>query len=224
MTNPTNTTRSASASRLAAELRQRSAGRQSAYWLGIAGPPGSGKSTLAEALAERLPDSVIIPMDGYHLYRTQLDALDNAAQAHARRGAPFTFNGQRFVRDLQVAKARGQGLFPAFSHGTGDPVEAAITLTQKMPIVIVEGNYLLLPEAPWSGLSAVFDETWFVDEPLDVCCQRVTARHQRVGRTAEQAQHRVATNDRLNAQLVITACRHRADRRVRLADQTSHPQ
>lgn len=219
MTNPTDTTPSVSSSKLAAELQQRTAGRQSTYWLGIAGPPGSGKSTLARALANHLPGSVIIPMDGYHLYRTQLDALDNPAAAYARRGAPFTFNGQRFVEDLQCAKATGQGQFPAFEHGTGDPVEAAITLSQNTPIAIVEGNYLLLPEKPWSLLPAVFDETWFVDEPLEVCCQRITARHQRVGRTAAQAQHRVATNDRLNAELVITACRQRADRRVRLAEE-----
>ncbi|MCR9199434.1 MAG: hypothetical protein NXI04_12375 [Planctomycetaceae bacterium] len=204
---------------LAAELQQQILESQSTYWLGIAGPPGSGKSTLADLLAEQLSGSVIIPMDGYHLYRSELDALDHPAEAHARRGAPFTFNGRRFVEDLQNAKASGQGRFPDFEHGTGDPVENAISLTVGTKMVIVEGNYLLLPEAPWSLLRHVFDETWFVDEPLDVCCQRIIARHQRVGRTAEQAQHRVATNDRLNAELVITACRHRADRRVRLADQ-----
>ena len=193
----------------------------------IVGPPASGKSTTAETLAERLnaadPGSAaVFPMDGYHYD----DAVLHARGQRPRKGAPFTFDVAGFghmlkrLRDNQEAEIA----VPVFDRSLEISRNAARIIPNTVRHLIVEGNYLLLPEAPWSGLSAVFDETWFVDEPLDVCCQRVTARHQRVGRTAEQAQHRVATNDRLNAQLVITACRHRADRRVRLADQTSHPQ
>lgn len=225
MTDPNDLPPSTSASVLADDVQQKAARHSQPYWLGIAGPPGSGKSTLAQAVASSLPHSLIIPMDGYHLYRSQLDAMDDPAAAHARRGAPFTFDAQRFVQDLKAAKTTGQGRFPAFEHGTGDPVEEAIELTREIRIVLVEGNYLLLPQSPWSSLRSVFHETWFVDVPLDVCCERITSRHQSVGRTAQQAHDRVATNDRLNAELVISSCRLRADRRVRLADATgSHGQ
>ncbi|XP_019089401.1 PREDICTED: ATP-dependent kinase YFH7-like [Camelina sativa] len=31
-------------------------------------------------------------MDGFHLYRSQLDAMEDPKEAHARRGAPWTFD------------------------------------------------------------------------------------------------------------------------------------
>ncbi|MEM9009144.1 MAG: hypothetical protein AAGE59_37270, partial [Cyanobacteria bacterium P01_F01_bin.86] len=47
------------------------------HWIGLAGAPGSGKSTTAQAMCQRLPEKVTaIPMDGYHYYRRQLDAMD----------------------------------------------------------------------------------------------------------------------------------------------------
>ena len=62
--------------------------------VGLAGPPGSGKSTLAVEVTQRInklwpqkarsfdsqvkpPDvAIVIPMDGFHLYRSQLDAME----------------------------------------------------------------------------------------------------------------------------------------------------
>jgi pantothenate kinase len=46
-------------------------------------------------------------------------------------------------------------------------------------VVLVEGNYLLLPEEPWRQLRALFDEAWFVDCPLDVAMLRVLRRQVR---------------------------------------------
>lgn len=62
--------------------------------VGLAGPPGAGKSTLASEVVQRVnelwpekassldsevrpPDvAVVLPMDGFHLYRSQLDAME----------------------------------------------------------------------------------------------------------------------------------------------------
>ena len=62
--------------------------------VGLAGPPGSGKSTLADEVVSRInklwsegvssmdswvqpPDvAIVIPMDGFHLYRSELDAME----------------------------------------------------------------------------------------------------------------------------------------------------
>lgn len=62
--------------------------------MGLAGPPGAGKSTLASEVVQRInklwpqksssfdsqvkpPDvATVLPMDGFHLYRSQLDAME----------------------------------------------------------------------------------------------------------------------------------------------------
>lgn len=38
-------------------------------------------------------------MDGYHLYRKDLDE-----EGHRRRGAPFTFDSEKFKNDLSKLK------------------------------------------------------------------------------------------------------------------------
>lgn len=48
-------------------------------------------------------------MDGYHLRRAQLDSMPNAKEAHARRGAPWTFDGAAFVLALASLHRADQG-------------------------------------------------------------------------------------------------------------------
>lgn len=38
----------------------------------IAGIPGSGKSTISCVLEAKIKDCIVIPMDGFHLYRKEL--------------------------------------------------------------------------------------------------------------------------------------------------------
>ncbi len=55
------------------------------HLVGIAGSPGSGKSTLAQSVAQRVNElcqqqgisrgAAVAPMDGFHLYKAQLDAM-----------------------------------------------------------------------------------------------------------------------------------------------------
>lgn len=189
-------------------------------WIGLAGAPGSGKSTVAAGLQGRMGDAlVVIPMDGYHFSRHELDAMSDPENAHARRGAPFTFDAPRLIQDLREARRRGVGSFPSFDHGAGDPVENTIALTnERARVVLVEGNYLLLDDEPWCQLREhVFDEGWFLDVPLDECNRRVYQRHLATGKSAHVAQWRVETNDSLNAELVITQSRKNADRILKFA-------
>jgi pantothenate kinase len=207
---------------LAAELKQAASqiSQGSQLWIGLAGAPGSGKSTLAEALKTSIGNSlVVIPMDGYHYYRSELDKMDNPQQAHLRRGAPFTFNATRFVDDLIKARNAGKGIFPGFDHGVGDPVENEITLSRSHKIVLVEGNYLLLDTDPWCLLrEKVFDITWYLDVPLEECIQRLCKRHVQVGYSEEEARHRVALNDGINAELISNVSPKNADKTIRFSD------
>lgn len=178
--------------------------------IGVAGIPGSGKSTLAAQLAESLPSAFVLPMDGYHLRRDQLDD-----EGKRRRGAPWTFDAARFREDLLALQASGEGQFPNFDHAVKDPVENAIQVTSGTQWVIVEGLYLLL--SSWR-LQEVFDLTLFLDCDPDIAMSRVAARHVACGLAEDmtQALARVEQNDRVNANLILADnCPERATVRVR---------
>jgi pantothenate kinase len=205
---------------LAQELIEKAAGLPDGtrFWLGIAGGPGSGKSTLAAALKARLKQSlVVIPLDGYHYLRSQLNKMENPEEAFIRRGAPFTFDSTRFVNDLVKARSSGEGTFPSFDHQEGDPVENQIQLSSTDKIVVVEGNYLLLNTATWRRLrEEVFDETWFLDVSVQESNRRVMERHIKIGLSEEQARQRVATNDGINAEMIAKESPGNADRIIRI--------
>ncbi|XP_020093113.1 putative uridine kinase C227.14 isoform X2 [Ananas comosus] len=204
------------------------------YIVGLAGPPGAGKSTLASEVIRRvnllwsqklveanstlLPDEVatVLPMDGFHLYRYQLDAMENPKEAHARRGAPWTFNPELLFKCLQTLRNEGSVYAPSFDHGVGDPVENDIFVSSQHKVVIVEGNYLLLEEDTWKDLSALFDEKWFIDVDIDVAMQRVLNRHISTGKEPDVAKWRIEYNDRPNAELIMKSKKH-ADLVIRLS-------
>ncbi|WP_411825541.1 uridine kinase [Luteolibacter sp. AS25] len=189
------------------------------YWIGLAGGPGSGKSTVTGKLKAALGDKIdVIPMDGYHYYRSELDLMEDPIEAHERRGAPFTFNAEKLVEDLTRAHESGSGLFPGFDHSKCDPEERSVSLAPGKKIVIVEGNYLLLSESPWNLLLLdVFDEGWFLYVPLEECKRRVLKRHHQVMKmTREEAMWRVMTNDGPNAELVTNESIQNAHRVIEI--------
>jgi pantothenate kinase len=196
----------------AADAIERAVRTRSAELIALAGVPGSGKSTVADELRTRWPRAVVLPMDGYHLPKQNLDS-----DGMRRRGAPHTFDPARLRADLLRLKATGAGEFPGFDHAEGDPREAAIRIDADARPIFVEGLYLLL--ADWR-LEALFDLRVFLDCPVDVAMRRVAARHLACGLApdAAAAQARAETNDRLNAELILAdGCRERADMVIRIA-------
>ncbi|KAL0800662.1 hypothetical protein Bca101_055837 [Brassica carinata] len=189
--------------------------------VGLAGPPGAGKSTLAYQVVRRInslwpqkassfdaevmpPDvATVLPMDGFHLYRSQLDAMEDPKEAHARRGAPWTFNPSLLLNCLKKLRNEGSVYVPSFDHGVGDPVEDDIFVSLQHKVVIVEGNYLLLEEGTWKDISDMFDEKWFIDVNLDTAMQRVESRHISTGKPPDVAKWRIDYNDRPNAELIM---------------------
>ncbi|KAG4916138.1 hypothetical protein JHK87_053695 [Glycine soja] len=189
--------------------------------VGLAGPPGAGKSTLAHEVARRinklwpekassfdsqvqLPDvAIVVPMDGFHLYRSELDEMENPEEAHARRGAPWTFNPLRLLQCLKNLRMHGSVYVPSFDHGVGDPVEDDIFVNLQHKVVIVEGNYLLLEDGVWKEISSFFESCMFIDIDIDKAMQRVLKRHISTGKPPDIAKQRIENNDRLNAELIM---------------------
>ncbi|XP_021281364.1 putative uridine kinase C227.14 isoform X2 [Herrania umbratica] len=174
--------------------------------VGLAGPPGAGKSTLAVEVMQRInklwpqkarsfdsqvkpPDvAIVIPMDGFHLYRSQLDAMENPEEAHARRGAPWTFDPMLLLNCLNNLRDQGSVYAPSFDHGVGDPIE-----------------------------DDIFVSLQFIDVDLDTAMQRVLKRHISTGKPHDVAQLRIDYNDRPNAELIMTSKKN-ADLVIRSID------
>jgi pantothenate kinase len=177
--------------------------------LGLVGPPGAGKSTLAAALqAEFAKVAQVVPMDGFHLANVELERLGR----RGRKGAPDTFDSAGYVALLRrlLAQADGEIVYaPEFRREIEEPIASAIPVFAGTRLVITEGNYLLLEEGPWADVKGLLDEVWYIDVDDSLRVGRLTQRHERFGRSAEEAAAWVAGTDEPNARL-IEAARARA--------------
>jgi pantothenate kinase len=197
--------------------------------LGITGPPGAGKSTLAAAVHAYAPAaSVVVPMDGFHLAQTSLERLGLAD----RKGAPDTFDAAGLVAlllRLRVAAGGGGGddhgrdaaaareddddrvstvWAPEYRRDLRNGVAGAIAVPVDVPLVVVEGNYLLVDAFGFAPVAGLLDECWFVAPDDEVRRARLAARHEHFGKPAAAALAWTDGPDEANARLVApTAAR-----------------
>jgi pantothenate kinase len=201
--------------------------------IAISGLPGSGKTTVASTLAKKLneryhqewrtkhpnspgtapydPDIAYhVPLDGYHLTRAQLAAMPNPEEAAYRRGAAFTFDGEKYhelVRQLRerILPESVTIYAPSFDHGIKDPVENDIPIPPTARVVVFEGLYVALDEEPWKDAAGLMDELWFVDVHMDVAVERLVKRHVAAGLSpdSQHARTRVMASDMRNGQHVL---------------------
>lgn len=146
-------------------------------------------------------------MDGFHYTRAALSAMPNPEEAHARRGAAFTFDASRYlhmVTDLRNPPGKTI-IVPTFDHARKDPVEGDLTIPLSTRIVLVEGNYIALNEELWRDARSLFDEVWFVEVDFEVARRRLAARHVRAGiaKTLEDGDKRAVENDLPNGREII---------------------
>jgi pantothenate kinase len=178
--------------------------------LGIAGAPGAGKSTVAELVTRGLgPDARLVPMDGFHLCQAELVRLGR----RDRMGAPDTFDAAGYVALLRRLRDPGERLVyaPEFRREIEEPFAGAIAVPAEVPLVVTEGNYLLL----WEDVRALLDEAWFVETDEELRLERLIARHVEFGKSPPQAREWVMRSDQRNA-AVIAPTRAYADAVVRL--------
>ena len=172
----------------------------------IAGAPGSGKSTLADDLVDRLnrraPGSAaVIPMDGFHLD----DGLLEARGTLSRKGAPHTFDVGGLAAMLRRLRANEEDevIVPLFDRKLEISRAGARAVPASIPLLVVEGNYLLLDEPGWRDLRAIFDLTISLDVPFDVLEHRLLQRWTDMGFAPGAAQAKAYENDLPNARTVI---------------------
>lgn len=178
--------------------------------LGIAAAPGAGKSTLAQDLRQALGSAVqVVPMDGFHLANSELQRLGRAG----RKGAADTFDAEGYVHLLHRLRQQqaGQTIYaPEFRRDLEEAVAGAIAVEASTPLIITEGNYLLLQDGAWGHVRGALDEAWYLDLEPALRQQRLLARHMHFGRSKEAALEWIAQTDEPNARR-IEATRVRAD-------------
>ena len=168
----------------------------------VAGAPASGKSTLADDIADQLNKgghrSQVVPMDGFHLDNTVLDQMG----LRPRKGAPETFDVGGLIRMINALSQDDQIYFPQFDRSRDIAIAGAATVAPDVETVIVEGNYLLFAETPWSALAPLWDLRIFLTVPENVLRGRLIDRWLAHDHSQAAAEARADGNDMANARRV----------------------
>lgn len=173
----------------------------------IAGPPGAGKSTLANRLesalmARGLPAS-ILPMDGFHMDNGVLEERGLLT----RKGAPETFDVRGLHDLLRAVRTGVEVLAPVFDRDRELAIAAARAIAAGPQIILAEGNYLLLDEAPWNGLADLFDLTVMLAPPEEELRRRLDARWRHYKLSESAILEKLDGNDLPNGRRVLEKSR-----------------
>ncbi|WP_205944461.1 nucleoside/nucleotide kinase family protein [Pelagibius litoralis] len=176
----------------------------------LAGAPASGKSTLAEVaeakLNEEMPGAcAVLPMDGFHYD----DAVLEARGWRARKGAPHTFDVGGLAAMLARLRANREPAVavPRFDRGLEIARAAAVLIEPSVRLILVEGNYLLLKEAPWDALAPLFDLTALIESDEETRVARLRQRWLDHNLSAPEIAAKLEENDLPNGRLVYANSR-----------------
>ena len=182
-----------------AEIIRAKAQGQGRFLTALAGPPGAGKSTLAAELVSALGQGAkAVPMDGFHYD----DAVLIARGARDRKGAPDTFDAQGFFHLLKRLRVEDEVAIPLFDRDLEISRAGADIVTAADRLLVVEGNYLLLNEAPWPEAAPLFDLTVWIDVPEAELDRRLQVRWAHYGKTPAEARAWIDSNDLPNIRRV----------------------
>lgn len=180
----------------------------------LAAPPAAGKSTLCcylEQLSRRtagLAPVQCVGIDGFHYPQTYLDSHfieRNGERIPLARikGAPESYDVGKLKILLGTLSEENQR-WPIYDRRIHDPLEGAIEIKEQ--IILLEGNWLLLDEAPWNELRC--DYSVFLAAGDRSQLERIVRRKMMGGYPEQEARIFVENNDWPN----IRRCMERSRR------------
>jgi len=174
--------------------------------LAIVGAPGSGKSTVAEQVIKNLNginsnQAALLPMDGFHYDDRVLETLGR----HKHKGAPDTFDVYGLYHLLQRLQTNTDEIIavPVFDRSIEIARAGARLIYPQTPIIICEGNYLLLNIAPWNRLKDLFDLSILLQVTEVELEKRLSLRWKNSGLSDTDVAFKVRQNDLPNGQIVL---------------------
>ena len=181
--------------------------------VGIAGPPACGKSVFTQLLCAVLNHlaqtaiAVHVGLDGWHFPNSYLDSHTilrdgSAIPLRKVKGSPPSFDTHSMQQFLRAVQSGQNPAFPVYSRTRHDPQPGGQILDQHQ-LVLVEGNYLLLGQTPWTEFQKLFDLTVFLTAPREFLIEAGINRHLRGGKSTELVQAHMAFSDLPNIDLVM---------------------
>ena len=174
--------------------------------LAIAGPPASGKSTLAKNISEyfnlkQKSFASILPLDGFHYDDTYLVP----AGLRDRKGAIQTFDFGGFYHTVKRLYDRNEKevAVPIFDRKIEIARAGARIINSDIPLIIVEGNYLLINLYPWSKLKSFFDVKIFLNIPKKILHKRSFDRWYNLKKSEIKLSKKLHENDINNGEFIF---------------------
>lgn len=172
----------------------------------LAAPPAAGKSTLCcylEDLSRHvsgLTPVQAVGIDGFHYPQAYLDSHEITKNGETLplakiKGAPETYDVEKLRGLLERLNEENQK-WPIYDRRIHNPVENAVEIQEE--IILLEGNWLLLDEAPWNSLHC--DYSIFLRAGDKSQLERIVQRKIMGGFSEEHARQIVRSNDWPNIQ------------------------
>ncbi|WP_443640828.1 nucleoside/nucleotide kinase family protein [Candidatus Njordibacter sp. Uisw_039] len=175
--------------------------------IAIVGAPGCGKSTATDALEVLLAQNKeikvqVVPMDGFHYDNAILEQLGMTQ----RKGVPETFDVGGLDAALKRLTDKNQTesiAVPVFDRNRDISLACARLIDKKMTVLLIEGNYLLLKDGPWSHLKKYFDLSVMIPCDEVILRARLISRWKNLNYNNNNSTIKVEQNDMPNVKLIV---------------------
>ena len=176
----------------------------------VAAPPGCGKTTFVyflEYLSKTYCSSNLqaLGIDGFHYPQAYLKThyvnLENENVClNDIKGNPLTFDVEKLESYIQKSLTEDVR-WPYYSRKLHDVVEDVVDVHSD--ILLLEGNYLLLDQPPWSQLKQYCSSSLFLNIGRDVLIQRLIERKMMTGKSRDEAKDFVYNSDLKNVDCIL---------------------